>query len=287
VREYEVLEYSPEVEALLNELDDIETKPERRLEIGDELARLDDPRPGVGLDERGLPDLDWVEIPAGEFLYGEKQQRLSLDRFYIARYPITNAQYQTFIDAGGYEDEHWWSGLKKPAPEKPSWSQANRPRETVDWYEAVAFCRWLSQQLGYEIRLPTEQQWEKAARGTDGWEYPWGEGYRAGYANVYEKGAKAGPSDLGQTSAVGLYPQGVSPDGVMDLAGNVWEWCLNKYENPEDITIDESGDHRVLRGGAWYDGPENARAADRDGNSPDNRYNGRGFRVVCVSPIKR
>jgi formylglycine-generating enzyme required for sulfatase activity len=237
-----------------------------------------------------LPDIDWVEIPGGEFIYGEneQQQRLTLESFFIARYPITNAQYQTFIDDGGYEEEHWWRGLKRQSsPEESSWNQPNRPKERVTWYEAVAFCRWLSQQLGYEIHLPTEQQWEKAARGTDGREYPWGDGYRAGFANVNEKEGKAGPSYLGQTTAVGLYPQGASPNGVMDMAGNVWEWCLNKYDNPEDTTIDVSEDFRVLRGGAWVGSPELARSALRGWDSPVNRHYFGGFRVVYASPILR
>jgi formylglycine-generating enzyme required for sulfatase activity len=274
---------------LQKKLEDPHTSPEERLKIGDQLAGLGDPRPGVGLDESGLPAIDWVEIPAGEFIYGEKkQQRLNLDSFYIARYPITNAQYQTFIDDGGYEDDRWWSGLERQSPEKSRWKQANRPRETVSWYEAVAFCRWLSQQLGYEVRLPTEQEWEKAARSKDGREYPWGDGYRAGYANVDEKSMKAGPSNLKQTTAVGLYPQGASPYGVMDMAGNVLEWCLNKYDNPDDNAIDKTREFRVLRGGSWIGGPELARAARRGWSRPDYRIDyGGGFRVVCVSPIVR
>jgi formylglycine-generating enzyme required for sulfatase activity len=237
-----------------------------------------------------LPDIDWVEVPGGEFIYGEEkqQQQLTLESFFIARYPITNAQYQTFIDDGGYEDEHWWRGLERQSsPEESSWNQPNRPRETVSWYEAVAFCRWLSQQLGYEIGLPSEQQWEKAARGTDGRKYPWGNGYRAGFANVDEKETKAGPSYLEQTSAVGLYRQGASPYGLMDMAGNVWEWCLNKYDDLEETAIDASGGSRVLRGGAWDRNPEYARSANRSGALPDLRFSPWGFRVVCASPIIR
>jgi formylglycine-generating enzyme required for sulfatase activity len=237
-----------------------------------------------------LPDIDWVAIPGGEFIYGEneQQQRLTLDSYFIARYPITNAQYQTFIDDGGYEEEHWWRDLERQSsPVESTWNQPNRPRETVTWYEAVAFCRWLSQQLGYEIHLPTEQQWEKAARGTDGREYPWGNGYRAGFANVNEKEKEDGPSYLVQTTAVGLYPQGASSYEVMDLAGNVWEWCLNKHDNPEDTTIDAGGNSRVLRGGAWFVSPGLARSAVRDWNPPDVRDFVGGFRVVCASPILR
>ncbi|MES9852733.1 MAG: SUMF1/EgtB/PvdO family nonheme iron enzyme [Candidatus Thiodiazotropha sp. L084R] len=198
-----------------------------------------------------LPDIDWVAIPAGEFIYGdEKQQRLNLDSFHIARYPITNAQYQTFIDDGGYEDERWWRGMLRQSPEESRWNQPNRPRESISCYEAVAFCRWLSQQLGYKIRLPTEQEWEKAARGTDGREYPWGDGYRAGHANVDEKEEKAGPNYLSQTTAMGLYRHRASPYGIMDMASNVWEWCLNKNKYDDDLeetAIDASGDARVLR----------------------------------------
>jgi hypothetical protein len=126
-----------------------------RLAIGDRLAEIGDPRAGVGLDVRGLPALDWVEIPGGEFIYqnGEKRR---LPTFRMARYPITNAQYQAFIDAGGYTDKGastWWRDLKRSEPAQSSWPQANRPRTDVDWYEAVAFSRWLSAQLGYEVRL--------------------------------------------------------------------------------------------------------------------------------------
>ncbi len=232
-----------------------------------------------------LPDIDWVEIPAGTFIYGEKeeQQKLHLDRFEISRYPITNSQYQCFIEAGGYEDERWWRDLKKPEPARSTWDQPNRPRTDVDWYEAVAFTHWLSEQLNQSIRLPTEQEWEKAARGTDGREYPWGNEYINGYANVDESGENGGY--LEQTTAVGLYPLGESPYGVRDLAGNVWEWCLNKSEHPEQIEPDTSGDSRVLRGGSWIFNPGDARAALRGWGYPVYRVNFRGFRVVLSAPI--
>jgi len=229
-----------------------------------------------------VPDIDWVEIPAGPFIYQEGET-VELPAFSISRYPITNAQYQTFIDAGGYDEDRWWKDLVKPKPEASHWPQPNRPRTDVDWYEAVAFTRWLSAQLGQEIRLPTEQQWEKAARGTEGLEYPWGNEYRSGYANVNETVTNAGPWYLEQTTAAGLYPQGQSHFGVLDMAGNVWEWCLNRYEHPEVITADSSGDNRVVRGGSWVNNPKDIRTSSRYRGDPDFRYSRRGFRVVLLS----
>ena len=277
-----------EYAALEKEVLDPKTKPERRLAIGDELARRGDSRKGVGLDARGLPDVDWVEIPGGEFLYGEKKELRESATFWIARYPVTNAQYQAFVDASGYRQERWWQGLAKriEAPKDPGWREPNRPRERVMWYEAMAFCRWLSEALGYEVRLPKEEEWEKAARGSDGRVYPWGDEYVPGFANVNETLDETGPTYLEQTTAVGLYPQGSSPYGVLDLAGNVWEWCLNEHRYPE--WIDPGGDAvRVLRGGSWHVSPEFARASFRNRYHPDGRFDRFGFRVVCWSPSAR
>lgn len=275
-----------QIELLLAAIDAPKTEPRRRLEIGDRLAELGDPRPGVGLRADGVPEIDWVEIPAGEFLYGENKEQQHLDIFWMARYPVTNAQYQAFIDDGGYREDRWWRGLAEriEAPAEPTWSQANRPRERVSWYEAMAFCAWLSERLGTTVRLPTEQQWEKAARSTDGREYPWGDNYISGYANIDETLEKAGEHYLQQTTAVGLYPKDRSPYGVMDLTGNVWEWCLNSYANPNDTSVGGK-DRRVLRGGSWYYSQDHARASYRDYYSPDFRINDIGFRVCRLSPI--
>ena len=242
-----------------------EPQPEGRAAIGRALGRLGlDTRKGVGLTADGVPDIDWVEIPEGEFIYQEGERR-QIDRFYIARYPVTNAQYAAFPG--------------DRTAEGPQWSESNHPRETVSWHEATAFCAWLGKQLGCEARLPTEEEWERAARSTDGRMYPWGGGkYLTGYANIDETYQNVGPHYLGRTSAVGIYPQGASAEGVMDLSGNVWEWCQDKY--------DEDGESRVLRGGSWNYDQENARAVCRYHYHPGNRDYVTGFRVVCSSPIR-
>ncbi len=141
-----------------------------------------------------VPDIVWVHIPAGEFVYGDGDEQTTrfLEAFEIARYPVTNAQYQCFIDDGGYEDEQWWQGLEKPEMDQSRWPQGNRPRTNVDWYEATAFTHWLSARLDQAIRLPHEYEWEKAARGEKGLEYPWGNSYQAGNANVNESDVEGG-----------------------------------------------------------------------------------------------
>ena len=276
------------VKILLDQLDIPSTSPEERLAIGDELAKLGDSRPGVGLNENGLPDIDWVEIPGGEYLYGEEKERQIIEPFFIARYPVTNEQYEAFINDDGYENDRWWQGLSERIRKSvnSNWDQSNRPKEIVNWYEAIAFCRWLSDKLGYNIQLPSEEQWERAARGTDGREYPWGNEYLSGYANVNETLEKAGPHFLQQTLAVGLYPLAVSPEGVLDLAGNVFEWCLNEYDNPKNVSL-EGNRARVLCGGSWYYDKDFARSSFRLGYDPIGRNYDFGFRVVCSSPILR
>lgn len=139
----------------------------------------------------------------------------------------------------------------------------------------MAFCAWLSEQVGFEVRLPTEEEWERAARGTDGRVYPWGDKYLAGHANIDETGRGEGPHYLQRTSAVGIYPLGASPEGLLDLSGNVWEWCLNEIEGS-----------RGWRGGGWGGRSVGARAGFRFRFHPNGRRYYLGFRVVCSSPIR-
>ena len=142
-----------------------------------------------------------------------------------------------------------------------------------------AFCRWLSTELGCEVRLPDEWEWQWAAQSAQAeFAYPWGPEWRDGVANTSEAG-------IGRTTAVGMYPGGRSLQGVYDLAGNVWEWCRNEYDDPRKT--EPGGDEsRVLRGGSWGDSQVCARADYRDYDPPDYRYVGYGFRVVCASPIR-
>ncbi len=267
----------------------LEPSPEARAAVGRALARLNlDNRHGVSVRQAdSLPDIDWVQIEGGKFIYQQGERRM-LETFRIARYPITNSQWQAFLNASdGYANDRWWEGLTNPdrQPEKSTWIESNHPVTDVSWFEAVAFCRWLTAKLGLPVRLPTEWEWERAARGRNGREYPWEGGYREGFANVDETGLNAGPHYLGRTSPVGMYPQGCSEDGVYDLAGNVWEWCLNEYSKPNRCQV-EGESARVLRGGSWLYNRGLARSEFRLNLQPHSRNNNCGFRVVVSSPIQ-
>ncbi|MBL8528313.1 MAG: SUMF1/EgtB/PvdO family nonheme iron enzyme [Burkholderiales bacterium] len=260
-------------------------KPPERAHLWRTLGQLGlDDRTGVGVRD-GLPVIAWVDVPEGRFQYGDPAEQIALHAFRIARFPITNAQFQCFIDDRGYETDEWWEGLERMTPDRPRWSCANHPRETVSWYEAMAFCRWLDARLrakrevprGWQVRLPTEQEWEKAARGTDGREFPWPGDFQDGLANIWET-----ESRLEQTSAVGIYPHGASPYDALDMAGNVWEWCANKYD-AKDRSRDAP---RVLRGGSWADDRISCRCAARDHYHPGSRGLVIVFRLCCAPPSR-
>ncbi|MCB0213320.1 MAG: SUMF1/EgtB/PvdO family nonheme iron enzyme [Anaerolineae bacterium] len=275
-------------------------KPTKRAEYGRQIAEHD-PRTGVGtIGSSGgtLPDIDWILIPDdGEWIYQDKKHP-GMSSFEISRYPVTYVQFQTFIDdREGFKDRRWWDGLaddeyrhrNQREPAKQAFKFWNHPRERVSWYDAIAFCRWLSWRLGggynldnitaWVVRLPTELEWEKAARGASGQAYPYGKSFDVMKGNTYETG-------IGQTSAVGLFPQGASPYGVEEMSGNVWEWCLTNYEYPAPNAAKEnirSDARRVLRGGSWKHPQFNARATYRVFNPPILRINTYGFRV-CRPP---
>lgn len=280
--------------------------PAQREQAAITLGRLGDPRPGVGLDPEypRLPQIDWVDIPPGSVTLedaGGTFSTFTLDQpFQIARYPVTNRQFQAFIeDPDGYQNRAWWAdfeGKKKDeTPELSYWPEPNHPRINVSWYEAVAFCRWLTARLRAcgridsksEVRLPTECEWQQAATGGDPANiFPWGSDYTSGRANIDERESYelVGPEFLGRTSAVGLYRAGASAQGGYDLAGNVLEWCENKYDSPDEMQADKPDDYRVLRGGAWDDPAFSARAAFRSDGPQSIRGNYIGFRVLCSPP---
>ncbi len=229
------------------------------------------------------PPFEWIEIPAGRVTLEDGRGDFDVPAFQIAKYPITNAQFQVFADAeDGYCHPRWWDYSPEAAqwrrendrPAPGGWSGPKQPRETVCWYEAVAFCRWLSDRTGEMITLPTEQQWQRAAQGDDGREYPWGNDFDPMRCNT-------GENRISRTTDVDRFPTGESPYGVMDMAGNVWEWCLNAYDNPTKTLLTGS-EARVVRGGSWGDALVRARAAYRRRYNPLSRDYFYGFRVVCV-----
>ncbi|PIE79718.1 MAG: hypothetical protein CSA11_10855 [Chloroflexi bacterium] len=266
-----------------------------RAAAGRMLAQLGDTRPGVGTVVKNgvlIPDVQWGgEVPPGTYQIGdahgghddEKVRDVVIQRPYrLARYPITNAQFQCFVEASDRDEPAWWDGL--PAAEKefraPRFPDANHPRDRVSWYQAIAFCRWLSHKLGDEVGLPHENEWEVAARWdgekADSRMYPWAGDFDANKANTDEGG-------VGQTTAVGIYPAGKNVAlELYDLSGNVWEWCANEDEDLVETAVDEAP--CVVRGGSWDYHRSNARVAFRNSLRPTVRYDSFGFRVVCRPP---
>jgi formylglycine-generating enzyme required for sulfatase activity len=195
---------------------------------------------------------EYVRIPAGEFLYGDKKEKKTLPEYWIARTPVTNAEYARFVVETGYKPPEHWKGKIPPQ------DLAEHPVVNVNWEDAASYAEWA------EGRLPTEEEWEKAARGTDGREYPWG--------NTFDKEkCNSAEGHIGGTTPVGQYsPAGDSPYGVADMAGNVWEWTASEHE--------KGG--RVVRGGAFHADGWYVCCAFRDNWYPDFRYGFGGFRVV-------
>ena len=266
---------------------------------------------------------------------GEFKCNLIKQPFKISRYPITVAQYQAFVDDKDYQQERFWNWSKSvikwrkenkrtgPEDYDPVFQTQNHPRVGVSWFEAVAFCRWLTERLrnlpesssrreegpttgkdgaslprllsGEKICLPSEAEWERAARGEKGRPYPWGD-----ETNFAER-CNCASTGINHTSAVGLFPSGdtkpLEPGnktGVADMTGNIWEWCrtlwLNDYKEYEKNVSDEpEGDNaRVLRGASWDDGdPGFLRSSCRFYALPGFRGFYVGFRVVCVGASAR
>ena len=285
---------------MATELDRRDISHERRALIGDRLALFGDPREGVALRADGLPDIAWCRIDGGEVTIeiredpndpnSEVIDRLNrtVGPFRMARYPVTIAQFQAFLDECHRDGEwHLPPGfpIDLPAsypPPKPRGRFGNHPMDSINWFDASAFCHWLGARLGFEVRLPTEFEWQLAATNGDAaFTYPWGADWNPGAepwrANTFE-------SDLGRSTAVGLYVEGASRTDVLDMAGTIWEWCVNLFEEPDMTEFSTSRNPRVLRGGSWGNLQDFARSASRNRSGPGSRYDDLGFRVVCSSP---
>ena len=250
-------------------------------------GRAAEARPDVSVPRQPF-EPEVLLIPAGEFLmgsdpeqdkhaYGDEQPQhtLNLPDYYLAKTPVTNAQYLAFVQATDHrEPQHWEQG-------KPPAGKVDHPVVKVSWDDVVAYCRWLAEATGKPYRLPSEAEWEKGARGADGRIWPWGNRWDPQRCNSSE-GGKGGPTP------VGAYPQGASPYGCLDMAGNVWEWTSSLYkgypydaaDGREDL---EAEGRRVLRGGAFFDSDYFTRCAGRIYGDAVARTDDVGVRVVVSS----
>lgn len=304
---------------------------QERVASGRVLGLLGDERVGVcSLDDFGYPSLQMCLVPEGEFLMGSRDDDefahinekplhiVNLPSFSISKYLVTNFHFNLFVIGGGYKNERYWleavndgcwkdgfirgrydlKERNQPIDYGSPYNLPNHPVTGITWYEALAFCRWLTESFRFigkinldeEFTLPTEAQWEKASRGVDGRIFPWGNDPDIDKANVEETG-------IGATSAVGCFPLGASPYGVHDMAGNVREWTISlwgegfddlKYGYPysfndgrEDLSANKNY-MRVLRGGLFRDSIKVARCASRFRFGPESKNRRIGFRVVKI-----
>jgi formylglycine-generating enzyme required for sulfatase activity len=251
-----------------------------------------------------LIGLELIRIPSGPFLMGsnwapneamldcEKPQHLvNLAEFYIGKYPVTETQYAVFLKLSSL------GGSLPLKRAKPLAGREYHPAVEVSWHSAVAFCSWLSEETGHTLRLPSEAEWEKAARGTNGRLYPWAETVRPRDNVIGPEYSNYLDARFGGTTRVDAHPKGVSPYGVLDMAGNVWEWTRSfwgeigaepRYSYPYNPTDGrESPDVaddvlRVLRGGSYNSGASFVRCASRHNALPGKRLPDIGFRVVLL-----
>jgi formylglycine-generating enzyme required for sulfatase activity len=229
----------------------------------------------------------------GYFSREGPQHTVTLESYFIGKYPVTVDEYRSFVAMGGYLSAKYWTkagwnwretvGKVKPEYWEDEIFTGNDrlPVIGVSWYEAVAYCHWLSKETGKVYRLPTEAEWEKAARGKDGRLYPWGDEFDQTRCNT-----RANSSD--RTKPVGWYsPDGDSPYGCVDMVGNISEWTLSLFKPYPYVAGDgrdneEDETERVLRGGSWFQPALRARVASRGMNDPFFTDNDVGFRCVQV-----
>jgi len=267
------------------------------IQRGVELARQFLARPARPRTEDILPGpFAWIEIPRGKTVLvywnweskSEVREVVEVEPFAIAKYPVTNAQFAKFIEAGGYRERKWWTEAGWEAREDFGWTKplhwnysednvADKPVAGVRWYEAIAFCLWLSDVTGENIMLPTEAQWQYAAQGNDGRIFPWGNDWDWKRCNHWWVNPYGGEGALPVTSYEG---KGDSYFGVVDMAGNVWEWCLTDSENKTNDVTSEA-ELRVLRGGSWFDGESFRFRCDWRNEGPPYHANmDWGFRIA-------
>ena len=280
-----------------------------RAEAGDLLAALGDPR--FNAERWFLPEdptLGFVAIPQGAFPMGEDGRKTNTGAYYLARYPVTVAQFAAFVEDSGFE----------PGNRDCLGDPGNRPVAWINWFEAMAYCDWLGAKLAQlarevmagssapgtdhalwqgladgslRVSLPSEAEWEKAARGQSGYPYPWGKEITANHANYRDTG-------LERTCAVGSFPLGASPYGLFDMAGNVWNWLRTQWGtsleepafplpyDPDDgrDLVDGPADYlRGMRGGSFLVEDARARSTYRDAVAPADRDDGDGFRIVITA----
>jgi formylglycine-generating enzyme required for sulfatase activity len=268
------------------------------------LTRRTESVPAVGVN---LPRLffepQMIHIPAGAFIMGSNEDQIQqvvetgveperlkrefpqhlveLSDYYIGKYPVTNREYQAFIMETGFQPPAGWDEFRYPK------DKGDHPVVNVSWEASTEYCKWLSEKTGKEYRLPTEAEWEKAARGTNGRVFPWGNKFDRNRCNT-------GEAKLSDTMPVGQYsPRGDSPYGCADMSGNIWEWCADwfnetEYEDRIGIVVrdprgPETGEYRVLRGGSFILGQSEARCASRFRLKPFYWFDF-GFRVAMSMP---
>jgi formylglycine-generating enzyme required for sulfatase activity len=313
-------------ETPLRKGDDLPALIQRRAAAAEALGKIESEgfgaQPAFWTLPWGIPV--WVEIPAGAFWMGGEQyddeqpvHQVHLERYWISRVPITNAQYRFFVEETGREPPRHWEDGRVPRDKE------SHPVVYVTWHDALAYCRWLEEKWrgvgsklrvwtstgieeenldlsSFNLQLPSEAEWEKAARGAaDRREYPWGEAWREGHCNTDELG-------VNDTTPVGIFPEGTSPYGALEMAGNVWEWTrslwgpwdgesissaklqfgypYDREDGRENLDADDKW-LRVMRGGSCFLDRDFARCAFRLWYPPSDRSYFDGFRVV-VSPLR-
>jgi formylglycine-generating enzyme required for sulfatase activity len=267
--------------------------------------------PAVVTDGHG----DYLYVPAGVFRMGDNagdghpRERpvhvVELDAFYIAKHEVTNAEWRKFRDDPGYDDPRFWpEGRSVPRDQVPYWTQANNhgggtpgsdpyPVIGVNWDAAVAYCNWLSARTGRTYRLPTEAEWEKAARGTDQRRYPWGNGIDRAVANF------VGAQPYDTVRPIGFFDgslrdglqtrRNASPYGAFDMAGNVMEWCHDWYSRDYYATSPRknprgpaTGAYRVVRGGTFFMETFDLRSSARSAAWPSLQ----AHRMIGFRPVR-